>query len=89
MKVNGRHWDDDLKAQIEQRHFTDGQTARAIATDLSLRYCSVQQHLKKLRLRAQAGALGFKPVLPGYRIARVTEQTNPDGSLRVRDRPGP
>lgn len=84
MKVNGRHWDDDLKAQIEQRHFTDGQLATVIAAEMGLRYCSVQQHLKKVRLRAQAGALGFTPVLPGYRIARVTEQTNPDGSLRAR-----
>lgn len=84
MKVNGRHWDDALKAEIERRHFTDGQTARAIATELRLRYCSVQQHLRKVKIRAQAGALGFKPVLPGYRIARVTEQTNADGSLRAR-----
>lgn len=84
MKTPGRHWDDALKAEIERRHFTDGQIATVIATEMGLRYCSVQQHLRKVRLRAQAGALGFKPVLPGYRIARVTEQTNPDGSLRAR-----
>ncbi len=84
MKVPGRHWDDELKAEIERRHFSDGQIATVIATEMGLRYCSVQQHLRKVRLRAQAGELGFKPVLPGYRIARVTEQTNPDGSLRAR-----
>ena len=29
---------------------------------MGLRYCSVQQHLRKVKQRAQAGALGFKPV---------------------------
>lgn len=84
MRISGQHWDDARKAEIERRHFTEGQSAQAIAEELSLRYCSVQQHLRKVRLRAQAGELGFKPVLPGYRIARVTEQTNADGSLRAR-----
>lgn len=84
MRISGQHWDDARKAQIERLHFEEGQSAMTIATDLGLRYCSVQQHLRKVRLRAQTGALGFEPVLPGYRIARVTEQTDAGGALRGR-----
>jgi hypothetical protein len=84
MKVAGKHWDDATKAEIERRHFEDGEIASVISEAMGLRYCSVTRHIRVVKLQAQSGQRGYAPVLPGYRVARVTEQTNADGSLRSR-----
>lgn len=84
MKMSGRHWDAALKAEVERRHFQDGETRTEIARALNLRPCSVGAHLRKARAQAQAGQRGIAPVMPGFRIARVSERSGPNGAVIAR-----
>lgn len=72
---------DGLEAEI-LRLSNDGVGERGIAAQLGVSRSAVTRAIARIQRRSGSGALGFRPVLPGYEIRRSSEQTDAAGNVQ-------
>lgn len=72
---------DKIEGEI-LRLVQEGIGHRGIAAQLGVSSSAVQRAWARIQRRSGSGALGFKPVLPGYEIRRSTEQADAAGNIQ-------